>query len=523
MGSRFLSHRVNKYLFDSINSDKATSDFFADMSISRRRFLQAMAVLCAVPIVSGCSDEDDVNNPSNLWEVDDGNTAIPGAATGEPTRIIVVGAGFAGLACANALATAGVDVVVLEALERLGGRVHTVELGGVPVDLGAAWIHSPIGNPLTELARRAKVQRVAFPLDLLIADATMFDMATGRLSREETVILVNALTQFALAIPQLITQLGSQASLAMAMDSFFTQSPVEAVLLPKLEALIRMVFETSTSGLLEQVSLANFEVPQLYQGGDDLPKSGFAPMIDALAAPVSVQLESPVNSVHVLEDGIEVMLANGSIERGSHVVITTPLGVLQAGAIDFQPGLPAAKQEAISALGFGTFEKLALRYPEKFWDTSGNALMAYSSDNQWPLPLWVDISDEAGVPLLVAASAGTAGERFVELEETQLNALARETLQKITGEIPPIESATLATNWKNNPWTRGAYTFLSVGSGIEDIVTLGKPMHGRVLFAGEHTSPQRFGYADGAFTSGVREAKRLLRQSRVSLRIARSS
>ncbi|KPJ93083.1 MAG: hypothetical protein AMJ53_08100, partial [Gammaproteobacteria bacterium SG8_11] len=224
-----------------------------------------------------------------------------------------------------------------------------------------------------------------------------------------------------------------------------------------------------------------------------------------------------------LEHGVEVKLADGAIERGSHVVITAPLGVLQSGAIEFLPGLPAVKHDAITALGFGTFEKLALRYPERFWEASGNALMMFSSDSHWPLPLWIDLSDEAGAPLLVAASAGLAGDSFAALKVPQLISLARETFQSMTGGTPPVENAAIVTNWKNNPWTRGAYTFLNVGSRIEDIVALGEPMLGRVLFAGEHTSQQRFGYADGAFTSGVREAKRLLRQSSVSLRISKSA
>jgi hypothetical protein len=68
---------------------------------------------------------------------------------------------------------------------------------------------------------------------------------------------------------------------------------------------------------------------------------------------------------------------------------------------------------------------------------------------------------------------------------------------------------------------RGAYAFLRVGSGAEHIAWLGEPAHGRVLFAGEATSPTRFGYTDGAFSSGVREAKRLLQRSRVRLRLPR--
>ncbi|MFB9718119.1 FAD-dependent oxidoreductase [Planobispora longispora] len=72
----------------------------------------------------------------------DGGPA-PGGVAGELTRVIVIGAGSAGLTAANALASAGVEVLVLEATDRLGGRIRTAEIGGTDIDLGAAWIHTP--------------------------------------------------------------------------------------------------------------------------------------------------------------------------------------------------------------------------------------------------------------------------------------------------------------------------------------------------------------------------------------------
>ena len=74
---------------------------------------------------------------------DDGTDAVPPRLAGDPERVIVVGAGWAGLTVANALRNAGVDHVVLEGRDRIGGRAHTVDLGGYPVDLGCSWIHQP--------------------------------------------------------------------------------------------------------------------------------------------------------------------------------------------------------------------------------------------------------------------------------------------------------------------------------------------------------------------------------------------
>ena len=90
-------------------------------------------------------------------EFDDGGTDIPGGVAGPVGRVLVVGAGIAGLTVANALTHAGLECLVLEARDRIGGRLHTADLGGLPVDLGGSWIHMPDGNPMTVFARLAGV------------------------------------------------------------------------------------------------------------------------------------------------------------------------------------------------------------------------------------------------------------------------------------------------------------------------------------------------------------------------------
>src|SRR4051812_18591410 len=86
---------------------------------------------------------------------DDGTHAVPGGLAGDPERVIIVGAGWAGLTAANALRNAGVDHVVLDGRGRIGGRAHTADVGGIPIDLGCSWIHGPYGNPMMKFAQQA--------------------------------------------------------------------------------------------------------------------------------------------------------------------------------------------------------------------------------------------------------------------------------------------------------------------------------------------------------------------------------
>ena len=84
---------------------------------------------------------------------DDGRREVPAGVAEPVERVVVVGAGIAGLTVANALAHGGVECVVLEARDRIGGRLHTVDLAGSPVDLGGSWIHTPAGNPMRAFRR----------------------------------------------------------------------------------------------------------------------------------------------------------------------------------------------------------------------------------------------------------------------------------------------------------------------------------------------------------------------------------
>src|SRR6478672_1579109 len=108
---------------------------------------------------------------------DDGQADIPAGVAGPVERVVVIGAGIAGLTVANALTRGGIECVVVEARDRIGGRLHTVDLAGSPVDLGGSWIHTPVGNPMSAFAQQVGVScHSANPLSGLAG----FDCGEGR-------------------------------------------------------------------------------------------------------------------------------------------------------------------------------------------------------------------------------------------------------------------------------------------------------------------------------------------------------
>ena len=154
---------------------------------------------------------------------DDGRADVPVGAAEPVERVVVVGAGIAGLTVANALAHGGVECVVVEARDRIGGRLHTVDLAGSPVDLGGSWIHTPVGNPMRAFAQQAGVPcRSANPLPELAG----FDCGEGRrLSAAEVeASLSMQLEGFPEAVGRLLAELGPDASAADGIEAFVAGS-----------------------------------------------------------------------------------------------------------------------------------------------------------------------------------------------------------------------------------------------------------------------------------------------------------
>ena len=211
--------------------------------------------------------------------------------------------------------------------------------------------------------------------------------------------------------------------------------------------------------------------------------------------------------------------ADGTSEEGSHVVVTVPLGVLKRGAPRFSPALPPDRLAAIERLGFGRYEKVALRFDEPFWRAAGlSHLMLFPRDPE-ESTVWVFDLDAFGAgPALVVFSLPQRGRpRCSTRPPDEPPDWVLGLLAEAIGGPCPAPTAVAVTSWATDPYTGGAYTHIPPGAGPADVDLLGEPVGGRLLFAGEHTQSARMAYADGAMTSGIREAKRLLGEPFVQL------
>lgn len=415
-------------------------------------------------------------------------------------RVVVVGAGIAGLTCAAELKRAGVEVTVLEARDRIGGRIWTGEVAGAQVDLGGAWIHGPLDNPLAEYCREVGLAWVS---DGAWGSRMQIHAADGSLlSHVATTSLVTAWSDFDPA--EAISALGEDASLTDAIDWYLTDRRYEG----QAAEAVRFSLSWLEGGLNigahpDSISAHGAAAYQLHGGGNVVLVGGYQTLVQHLAHDLDISLESPVLAVEHGPGGVIVSTATRSI-RADAVLITVPVGVLRRGGILFQPGLPSPIRRAIDALELSTVEKIVLRFRERWWPDDIRRLVHITASHAFPA--WMDLSLHVGKPTLVgffnpvlAAMPDDPGARLD---------LALASLTTMLGNAPKPIGA-MITDWQNDPFARGAYSYIPIGARPTDMRTF-TLMEGPLQFAGEHTVPEYFGTVHAAFISGRAAAARLL-------------
>ena len=432
------------------------------------------------------------------------------AATATEADVLVLGAGLAGLACARRLVDEGLEVVVVEARDRIGGRVHTVDMLGVPVDLGASWIHGHKKNPIKKLARRLDLPTKRTRFDTGLA---LFDEG-GRLPRKierQAAGVVGWLYDWAAELCLKHPAGAPDVSLAAA----FGADIIRRGGLDKIEdarlfdwALEEMCAYEGTDA--SEVSLKNFEEDDPFSGHDLLMVEGYGPMAQALARGLQIHTGCPVETVRWGEEGVVVEAAGGARFSARRAVVALPLGVLQRqDAVRFEPPLPDWKQEALAGLGAGLLDKVVLRFSERFWPEEAH-FVGKLTEPYGPWTEALSLSPFTGAPMLVGFVAGRGAWQMEERGDEEIVRDMLASLRACFGEREvgaPV--AVEITRWGADPYARGAYCHIPVGGDAEDFARCARavdPLH----FAGEHCILDHYATAHGAYISGRRAAKKVL-------------
>ena len=414
-------------------------------------------------------------------------------------RIAVIGAGMAGLAAARALRDAGADVTIYEARDRIGGRVWTERSWpGLPVDLGASWIHGLKQNPITALAAEAGAP--LHPTDY--ESAAAFGAGHERPYPAEPWDMLEAAQKRA-------GKADADMSLRAAVEALPRWTKMSVPDRNAFRAAVHRMVEHEYGADWGDLSAWFFDEAEAFGGGDALFPHGYDQVASHAAQGLDIRLGAKVRAGTATRDGIRLTFADGSEATADALVCTLPLGVLQSGDVTFDPPLAPERQAAIDSLGMGLLNKCWLRFdapppvPAADW-----ILNLGPPADLWPE--WVNPSAAKPAPLLLAFNAGPRADEVEAWDDSTTLASAQDALRGMFGSAFPAPIAAQVTRWRADPLAYGSYSYHSVGTGADTRRALaGLDWDGRLAFAGEAASPDHPSTVHGAWLSGLAAAQAL--------------
>lgn len=432
-------------------------------------------------------------------------TPVNGSFADSKIRIAVIGAGLAGLSAARDLAQQGASVVVLEARERIGGRIFTSRLWqGMPMDLGASWIHGVKGNPLSALADEAGAARLATSYESSVA----YDAGGRQIDDERGLRKALGVLEAARKRAEGQERDIALAAAVQASSGWAAASEVERRM---IRHAVNSTVEQEYGGDWSEVSSWSYDDSKEFSGGDVLFPGGFDQITAFLAQGLDIRLGQVVQAIDRTAGGVRITLAGGETVEADRAVVTLPLGVLRSGHVKFGSRFAESRQAAIDTLRMGLLNKCWLRFDSIAWPDEVDWIEWIGpEDGVWAE--WVSLAHSAKLPVLLGFNAGTQARQMEELDDAATLASAHEALKKIFGTRFPAPREAQVTRWSRDPFSLGSYSFNAVGVTPQTRRDLaGSDWEGRLFFAGEAASAYHFGTAHGAVLSGRAAAAEIAR------------
>ncbi|XP_008200898.2 lysine-specific histone demethylase 1A [Tribolium castaneum] len=556
-------------------------------------------------------------------------------------KVIVIGAGIAGLAAAQQLQQFGLEVIVLEARDRVGGRIATFRKGNYIADLGAMVVTGLGGNPVTTLSKQIDMElhRIRQKCPLYQSSGVTVDKDKDEMVEREFNRLLEATSYLSHQLD--FNYAGNKpVSLGQALEWVIKlqEKHVKEKQIQHLKSVITLQEKLKTNqkllvGIKEQMFETNAKIRELasvekrdiqlefayrsavrdlnsyskewdqlqeqakeiedklkeleasppsdvylsskdrqildwhfanlefanatplsnlslkhwdqdddfeFTGNHLTVRNGYSCVPVALAEGLDIKLNAAVKKVEYNKNGVEVTVYNPRIPHSVNtyhadvVLCTLPLGVLklcaspnssQLNTVQFSPPLPDWKTSAIQRLGFGNLNKVVLCFERIFWNPQANLFghVGSTTASRGELFLFWNLYK---APVLLALVAGEAAAIMENVTDDVIVGRCIAVLRGIFGQSGvPQPKETVVTRWRADPWSRGSYSFVAVGSSGSDYDLLASPVippnsqgvsgtagPARVFFAGEHTIRNYPATVHGAFLSGLREASRIADQ-----------
>ena len=415
--------------------------------------------------------------------------------------VIIIGAGAAGLVAARELTKAGKKTLVLEARNRIGGRIHTItDTFTFSTEAGAEFIHGNL--PIT----LGLLHEGNIPYTIVKAES--WQHKNGTLTNE-----VGFMDGWGVVM-QKLKEMEQDITVKEFLDTYFSSEE-------------HTELRRSITGFVEGYDAADVSKASIFAFRDELMgdsewqaqyriTNGYGALIGFLEKEIKhnggeVRLSQEVKQINWKQGEVEVITTAGGVFAAGKVIITIPLGLLREGSIKFFPSIEE-KLEAANSIGLGSVIKLLLQFKEPFWKefVADNGVTTSNMGfllSQAPIPTWwTQFPNEE--PLLTGWLAGTKVEKFKDKDEVYILNEALQSLSIIFKlsvlELKEKLTTYYIANWATEPFTKGAYAYTMVKTK-EARKILNEPVVNTLFFAGEafYEGPE-MGTVEAALASGVK-------------------
>ncbi|CAL9193098.1 unnamed protein product, partial [Musa hybrid cultivar] len=458
------------------------------------------------------------------------SNVFAGAVAAAGPKVIVVGAGMSGISAAKTLSDAGIkDILILEATDRIGGRMRKVNFAGMNVEMGANWVEGVNGpelNPIWKMANKLRLRN--FFSDYSNLSSNTYNEIGGLYQSSE--------------VDEVIEEAAKVNSFGEKLSASLPPSGREDVSILTSQRLKNHVPSTALEMVVDYytydyefaepprvTSLQNtVPLPTFANFGEDVyfvaDQRGYESLVYDLAGQFlrtakngtivdpRLLLGKVVRRIRHFQSGVVVVTEDGSVYKADYVIVSVSIGVLQTKLIKFEPDLPQWKILAMYQFDMAVYTKIFLKFPYKFWpEGNGTEFFLYANERRGYYPVWQQFEKQyPGANVLLVTVTDEESRRIEQQPDSQTKAEAMEVLRNMFGKHIPEATDILVPRWWSDRFFKGAFSNWPLGVNRYEYDQIRAPI-GKVYFTGEHTSEHYNGYVHGAYLAGIDSANMMIK------------